>query len=179
MSVHASPSSSSSSANWLVGLLLLACGLAAYVVGALRYLAGLPHAWPLALAFASSLGFALMYDVRRTDLHGSLVRTLATTGLFLCAMWLAPSVRQVFVAFAEAARSGPEVAQLFGPDFASMLANRTVGYWGGLGVCLALGRLFCYDRLKAVMGRVVGTPPGTRCPHCDHALVSASAPPAP
>lgn len=159
---------STSAVNWPLGLLLLAAGLLSFGIGVSHYLAGHQRPWAIGLPFASSLLVAFWYEVRVADLHGSLNRTIATSGIFGLAVIAANPVRQGFLELVAYVQSFPEALEYLGSDIATMMTNHTVGYWGCFAASLAIGRLRAYPVVIAILARVLGRPPAPCCANCGH-----------
>lgn len=160
--------STPSAVNWPLGLLLLTAGLLSFGLGVSHYLAGHQRPWAIGLPFASSLVVALWYEVRVADLHGSLNRAIATSGVFGLAVTAANPVRQGFLGLVAYVQSFQEVVQFFGSDIVAMMCNHTVGYWGCFAASLAIGRLTAFHLIMAILARVLGRPSAPCCANCGH-----------
>ena len=151
-------------------LVLVAAGLGYehYLQG---YLAGIPQATQLRLAFSCSLLFALWYEFKRGDWRGSLIRMAAITLVFLVAASIAPYVRHEFFEVIAQAKADPYVVEAFSAEGVALMANPLAGFGACFGVSVMTARVFFGGIAVRILSRVAKHDGSVcPCPHCGNPI---------
>jgi hypothetical protein len=131
------------------------------------YLAGVPQAMQLRLAFSCSLLFALWYEFKRGDWRGSLIRMAAITLVFLVAAGVAPYVRHEFFEVIAQAKADPYVVEAFSAEGVALMANPLAGFGACFGVSVMAARVLCGGIAVRILSRVAKHDGSVYpCPHC-------------
>lgn len=146
-------------------LLILACMGYEYYLRA--YLSGLAAQVQLSIAFSGSLVFALVYEFKKRDWRGSLVRMATIALIFMLAALLAPHLRHEVFHIIEDARSNPAVVKAVTAEGLTLLSNPLAGFGGCFGISvMAIRVLGGWLLVRTLSALVQHDATCQACPHC-------------